>query len=146
MTRWIIIFLLLCGGYVLFVGPFSLSEALAAVPAVLGGFGFAILHDRVAEHPLRVRAPWRVWVSVPVRFVKDTVLVGRALLNPVSGRIAAQPFDPGGADAESAGRRAAVILGASLAPNGYVVRVTDDALILHQLVPAPAKPNTQWPL
>jgi hypothetical protein len=146
MTRWLIVFLLLCGAYVLLVGPLSVSEALAAIPAVFGGFGFAILHDRVAEHPLRVRAPWRVWGSVPVTFVKDTVLVGRALLNPVSGRIASQPFDPGGADVESAGRRAAVILGASLAPNGYVVRVTDDALILHQLVPASAKLNTKWPL
>jgi hypothetical protein len=146
MIRWAIIFLLLCGAYGLFVGPFSLSEVLAAIPAVLGGFGFALLHDRIAERPLAVRMPWRVLANLSMALVKNSALVGRALLQTVSGSIAVQPFDPGGADADSAGRRAAVILGASLAPNGYVVRVTDNALLLHQLVPSPAKPNTKWPL
>jgi hypothetical protein len=146
MKHWLIVFVTLCGAYFLFVGPFSLSETMAAIPTVLGAYCFAILRNRLAERPLVVRVPWRVVAGLSVALVKDTVFVGRALVKPVSGSIAAQPFDAGGADAGSAGRRAAVILGASLAPNGYVVRFTDDALLLHQLVPAPAKPNVKWPL
>ena len=95
---------------------------------------------------MRVRAPWRLLARLSLTLVKDTILVGHERLKPVSGRIAAQPFDPGAAEKESAGRRATVIVGASLAPNGYAVRVTNDGLLLHQLVPVPAKPNTKWPL
>jgi len=151
MTRWVIIFVLIYGSYILFVGPFSFSEALAAIPAVLGGFGFAILQHRNAARRLAVHAPWRRLVAyLAATLAKDTVRVGGALLRtlvkPVSGRIAAQAFNPGNDDANAAGRRAAVILAVSLAPNGYVVGVTDNSLQVHRLFPAPSKPDTVWPL
>jgi hypothetical protein len=153
MTFWkgIVVLGLLCSAYVLFVGPFSASEALAAIPAVLGGFGFAVLYGHHAERALVVRAPWsRLARRMVLTLARDTIQVGRALLhslvNPLSGRIALQPFEPGDSAAEAVGRRAVVTLAASLAPNGYVLRVTEDKLVLHQLVREPVKSDRKWPL
>jgi hypothetical protein len=70
----------------------------------------------------------------------------RSIIKPVTSKINVQPFDPGDDGAASAGRRAAVILAASLAPNAYVIRVTQEALLMHQLVPVPDKTDRTWPL
>jgi len=64
----------------------------------------------------------------------------------VNSKISVQPFDPGGANGRDAGRRAAVILATSLAPNAYVIRVTQDALLMHQLVPVPDRTDEAWPV
>ncbi len=148
---WPAVFLLLCGAYLLFVGTVSTAEALAAIPAVLGELGIAVVHRKHATRALDVRAPWRrLAVALPVALARDTVGVGaallRALLTEVNSKISVQPFEPGGDDALSAGRRAAVILATSLAPNAYVVRVTDEALLMHQLVLVPDHPDRAWPL
>jgi len=148
---WPAVCLLLCGTYLLFVGTISSSEALAAILAVMSGLSLAILHDKNATRALDVQAPWRrLAVAVPTALARDTVSVGatllRALVTPVVSKISVQPFKPGAADARDAGRRAAVILATSLAPNAYVIRVTPEALLMHQLVPAPDQPDETWPL
>lgn len=151
MRRWLAIFLLLCGAYVLFVGPFSASEALAMLPALLGGFGLAMLQSRHKTRTLTLRAPWlRLAARLAVALVTDTLAVGTQLLRVLArtgtGHVSAQPFQPGGADARAAGRRGLVILGTSLAPNGFVTGITDDALTLHRLAPAARAKDTAWPL
>jgi hypothetical protein len=148
---WPAVFLILCGAYLLFVGSVSTSEALAAILAVVAGLCIAILHHQNATRALDVRAPWRrLAFAVPVALVRDTIGVGgallRALFSGVNSKISVQPFDPGGANGRDAGRRAAVILATSLAPNAYVIRVTQDALLMHQLVPVADRADEAWPL
>jgi hypothetical protein len=105
--------------------------------------------SRNAARPLRVRAPWpRILTRVSGALVMDTGRVGLALLRslarPVTGVASVQRFAPGGSGAQDSGRRAVVILATSLAPNGFVMRVKPDALLVHQLVPAPAGEDLDW--
>lgn len=86
----------------------------------------------------------------------DLVRVGLRLLAALKqrpdgamGTIATQPFRRGDPeDAVAAGRRALVVLGASLAPNGYVLRAPQDrdVLVMHRLAAASPNPDAAWPV
>jgi hypothetical protein len=144
-------FAVLASAYLLFAGTFSLSEGFAALPAVAAGLAVATLYHRHAQRELTVHPPGRrLATAVFLSLIRDSLTVGgtllRALATSHTGKISVQPFKPGAADARDAGRRAAVILATSLAPNAYVIRVTPEALLMHQLVPAPDQPDETWPL
>ncbi|HJS87834.1 MAG TPA: hypothetical protein VJ779_20470 [Acetobacteraceae bacterium] len=148
LSTWAVLFAL----YLMFAGQATGSELCAGALVAMTGAALQIYLHRMGEHPLRLRAPWgRLAARAGISLVCDTLTVGRALLRasigrPVHGVIQAQGFIVDGT--REAGRRAAVILAASIAPNGFVTKVVaaDQALKLHRLVAAPAREDRLWPV
>ncbi len=147
-VAWLVFF----GVYLLYAGEVSLNEILAGIPAAGALACFAVASRRAEQRHLRVRAPWPRLLLRPVgSLFADAAKVGRVLLaalvrrpdGPI-GRAAAQPFREGGSD--DAGRRALVTLGSSVAPNGYVLAIGRETLILHRLAPSAPDPDRDWPL
>jgi hypothetical protein len=92
---------------------------------------------------------WPVLGRLPRQVLGDTATVlGAAVRGPSGGSESRVPFDPGGPDARSAARRALVVTGVSLPPNSLVLEVEPDALLVHQLEPAPppGHGDREWPL
>ncbi len=144
------------GFYLLLAGSLSRTELITCAVVAIGFAGLAtVLHLR-QERRLRLslppaRALWLLACAVPL----DTTRVGLVLLRALRRRpddqlttVAAQPFQPGGDHPEDAARRALVILGSSLAPNGFVVGLPRDgqALRLHRLAQAAPSRDTRWPV
>ena len=144
------------GFYLLLAGSLSLTELIACGAVAIGIAGLAtVLHLR-QERRLRLSMPplaalGRLALALPL----DTARVGLVLLRTLRRRpdgplvaIAPQPFHPGGDGPEDAARRALVILGSSLAPNGFVVQLPPDAqaLRMHRLAAAAPRRDTRWPV
>jgi hypothetical protein len=139
--------------YLGFAGSAETAEAGAAAVAgtLIVGFIFWCRHARTAA--VRVRASWlRILPRVLRALCAEAVVVGGALLRALpagvraAGAMRSQPFDPDGHSAPAAGRRALAVLAASAAPDGYVVAVSADSLLLHRLVPRPPSPDRRWPI
>lgn len=152
--------------YTFFAGQISLTEVIAgASAAALAAICTARLHNKQSRH-IRLRAPWPKLLLRPLAaLVTDTVRVGAILVsalwrrpNGPVGMITKQPFrhahdkpDSGMGDKDAAvdaGRRGLVTLAASVAPNGYVVRIPhdQDALIMHRLAAVAPSEDTAWPI
>jgi len=136
--------------YLVLVGQIAAAELVAALLGALLAGGFAAWLHRCGTRHVLPRAPWgRVIRGVAVALVVGLAAVGAALLRtlcrPIVGRIQQQPFDPGGHTPVAAARRGLVVLAASVAPNGYVVAATGDALLLHRLLPRPPAADRKWP-
>ena len=104
-----------------------------------------------------LRAPWlRVLVRSLAAIPGDVLRVGVALAGTLwqSGRqsqvgvAAHQPFSHGQDTAGAATRRAMVVLGTSLAPNGFVLMMPEgsEAMVLHRLVQTPPRAEREWPV
>lgn len=156
MPRWLLTILLaglLLGLYLLLAGQASATEFVAAAPAVLLAVGTGWALRTHADRRMQVQAPWRqVLLRLLASVGADSVRVGAALLRAVMrpaahvGAVSRQAFPAGGDQPYEAGRRALVVLGASLAPNGFVLDVAADALSLHRLAPAKPQGDTEWPV
>lgn len=150
MLACVLTWLVLAAFYLLCAGQVSADEAVAAILAAAVGAIFSVLIRRAADRPLRLRAPWPRTICRPLAaLLPDAARVGRVLLSArPHGEAVIQPFAHGGETPEDAGRRALVTLGASLAPNGYVLRIpgATDALLMHRLAHAPPKRDRAWPL
>ena len=144
------------GFYLLLAGSLGRTELIACACVAAGFAGLAtVLHLR-QERRLRLPMPsWAVLGRLALAVPLDTARVGLVLLRTLRRRpdgqltaIAAQPFQPGGGDPEDAARRALVILGSSLAPNGFVVELPGDAdaLCLHRLATAAPSRDARWPI
>ena len=61
----------------------------------------------------------------------------------LAGRFVVQPLRPGRDPERAAARRAVFTIGASIAPNTYVVGIDQEeqAALLHELVPERARPE-----
>lgn len=131
--------------YLLFAGTVSATELEAGVPLAVATVGLMVLLQRLARRPLSLRAPARAFHRPLTAVVPDAVRVARVLLSPRprEGGLICQPFRRGGC--REAGRRALTVIGCSLAPNGIVVRMTRDALIIHYLAPKQPNPDREWP-
>jgi len=140
--------------YLIFVGQLGWQEGAAALIGALLCCAFSLAQRRAAPQPFHFTPPpLRTVVSLLGALGRETGTVGLALLRavtgaPAGGQVTPQPFEPGGPDARDAARRALVILGLSLAPNGFVLDDTEaqEALPLHRLVPQPVAPDRRWPL
>lgn len=136
--------------YLLCAGELGADEVIAAVASGLVGTALSVLVRRDAGRRFRLRAPWpRVIFRPLAALAPDAVRVARLLLSRhPRGEAVVQPFVPGGATPEDAGRRALVTLAASLAPNGYTLRIPDghDALLMHRLAHVPPPRGKRWPL
>ncbi len=120
----------------------------------------ALLYRRAEERRLRLPAPrLRILARVTFRALAaippDILRVGQTLVRSLYGpRVAHagipsnQPFRHGNDSAEDAARRAMVVLGTSLAPNGYVLMMPEgsEAMVLHRLALVPPKPDREWPV
>ncbi len=117
---------------------------------------FALLLHRARSRHLGLHAPWPRIIFRPLgALFPDAIRVGAVLLSalwrrplgPV-GVITKQPFRRGDDSTGDAGRRGMVTLGASLAPNGYVLHVPSgqDALIMHRLAATAPRPDREWPV
>ncbi len=145
---WLTLFAL----YMLFAGKASRAELSAAALVAVASSAFAVYVYQQGHRPMRLRAPfpylfWRVGLAL----ARDTVKAGGALFRaalgaPVKGVIQRQPFDTRDDSPEQVGRRALVILGLSIAPNGFVLEETGDSLLLHRLVPAAPEQDPEWPV
>jgi hypothetical protein len=150
LSTWVTLFAL----YLLFAGQATAAEVCAGALAAGTGMGLRIYSHRAGQRSLRVDAPWgRLAGRLGVSLARDTIAVAGALARasvgrPVSGLVQRQDFIIGGE--MDAGRRAVVILAASVAPNGFVARVApedeDEALLMHRLVSAPPKEDRRWPV
>jgi hypothetical protein len=148
------------GIYLLFAAPVSTSELIAGVPSAAAVTAFALLYRRAEERRLHLPAPrLRILARVILRALAaippDILRVGQALLRSLNGpRVAHagiasnQPFRQGNDSAEDAARRAIVVLGTSLAPNGYVLMMPEgsETMVLHRLALVPPKPDREWPV
>jgi hypothetical protein len=137
--------------YVVLTGAVSVSETCGGVLALAAAVVVARAQHIHARRPIRVRAPWvRLGLALPAALLRESAAVGgvllRSIIAPRTGRIIVQPFERGDESAVATGRRAAVILATSLAPNAFVVRTTQEALLMHQLIEVPDKTDREWPL
>jgi hypothetical protein len=141
--------LILAAFYLLCAGEMSADETIAAVASGIFGTVLSVLIRDAAERRFRLRAPWpRVILGPLANLLPDAFRVARVLLSRhPHGEAAIQPFIRGGATREDAGRRALVTLAASVAPNGYVLRILDagDGLVMHRLAHAAPPADRRWP-
>jgi multisubunit Na+/H+ antiporter MnhE subunit len=156
MRRMIGQFVLLLVFYLLLVGKVTWPEGIVGcvVAAIAVTARESACRCGGATHVFA--AGWgRRYIRLPGQVVSDTVRVfaatGWAGLHPKGvGRFLEVPFDPGGDDPASAGRRALVVGGLSVTPNVIAVQIEPEKerLLVHQLAdaPPPGKGDRQWPI
>lgn len=140
--------------YLGFAGSVETAEimAAAATATCIVGLIFWCRHGRATA--LRTRTSWLHILPLVVRAVAiEAVVVGAALLRTLvrvrvraQGEVLSQPFDPGDQSPRAAGRRAVAVLAASAAPDGYVLAIRENSLLLHRLVPRPTASDRRWPI
>lgn len=139
--------------YMILAGQFSTDEVAAAV--VLGGLGagwhFAVMNDGARSFAFE-RPALRSAAAALLGFPGSTLRVGArlasALLRPVEGQRIEHPFHRGTSDdPRDRGRRAAVVLSTSLAPDSYVLRLplSEQAITYHSLTGAAPSRDPRWP-
>lgn len=148
---WVAWLLVLGGGYFLFVGQVSTSEAMVGAGAVALTL---LVVGRLFRLHLAAFRPRRRWLtlagSLPWQVLRDSVTVTRALgrqlirRDAVLGQFGEAPFAAGGDDPRSAARRALAVIITSFPPNSYVVdidheqnRVRYNELVPQGQTPAP---------
>ena len=145
------------GAYLLFAGQASTDEVVAAVLCAIAATALSIVLRRYAERAYRFRGvPWLAVLGRPAAaLLPDAWRVGRVLARAAlrgpgaaQGAWMWQDFRHGGESAEDAARRALVTLGASFAPNAYVLQLPDtrDAILLHRLAERAPSPDREWPI
>ena len=139
--------------YLILVG--SLSPDEVGVALLLGGLGAgwhaAVLHvggRRFAFERQAFGHIGRSLAGVPRAILQVGVRLGAAILHGAAGRQVEVPFDTGrqGVPAE-VGRRALVVLAASLAPDSYVLRIpaNEGELQGHALTARAPSGDRRWP-
>lgn len=138
LGAWLTWFALLFALWLLLVGTVQDVELVAGLCAAALGAGAADLVRSLDL--LRFGVEWR-WLRLGwkplARVVPDFFLVIAALVRRPQGRFRTIEFPTGGERAVDAGRRAFVVLAASLAPNRLAVDLdpeSGDALV-HELLP-----------
>ncbi len=150
LVTWVTLFAF----YLLFAGQASGAELCAGALAAGVGAGLQAYLRARGERPVAIDAPWgRLAGRVAASLARDTAAVAGALVRVSVGRAVhgltqRQDFLVGGPSQMAAGRRAVVILAASVAPNGFVEQLVpgDQALVVHRLVPAAQKEDHRWPI
>lgn len=133
--------------YFLFAGEVSVGEEIACAPVVVVASLYARALARSETVAMQVTA--RGLGSLlrgSLAVVPDCWRVGCGLMKAGPGAMTRVPFRFGGPGRDDVGRRAAVVAGMSLAPNGFVVGQDGDELIVHQLAPGPVGGDPEWPL
>lgn len=156
MLRAAALWMVFLGLYLLFASPVSSSELIAGVPSAAAIAAFALHNRRAEDRRMDLRAPWlRVILHSLAAIPGDVTRVGWVLIESLwhpparhVGTASHQPFDYGNDTAMDATRRAMVVLGTSLAPNGYVLMMPEgsETMVLHRLVLTPPRAEREWPV
>lgn len=152
MRHWLPSWGVLFALYLLLVGQVSAAEAVAGALTAAAAASLALLVRRLGSRAFQFRLAWLWEMRRPVRalFV-DLVRIGRVLARALAGYSAAgtvvrQPFAGEGDVPFAAARCGVVTLAASFAPNGYVLGIAPETLLLHRLAPQPATADREWPM
>ncbi|SER10456.1 hypothetical protein SAMN05216548_11187 [Faunimonas pinastri] len=140
--------------YLLFAGKVSVSECVAACAC---GLLAVLLRLAIVKAGRPFANGWWQGIRLAPRVVgslfSDSRKVGLFLLRRLAGasgtgRLIEMPFRTGGGNPESRTRRALVVGNVSIAPNQFVtgVRFETGQLLVHQLQPAAASEDEQWPV
>jgi multisubunit Na+/H+ antiporter MnhE subunit len=142
--RWLVAWILLFALWMLLAGTLAFSEIVVGVAAAAVA---ATVVESVSRQRLvrfrpdprwLLRGWWLPWRTVK-EFAALSVALGRSLIGRrrVGGRFVALPFRVGGNDSRSSARRAVLTVGASFAPNTYVVDFDqgEQRVLVHQLLP-----------
>jgi hypothetical protein len=141
-------------GLSLFLLP-ELSGSRIALAAMTGGFVAWIVTriQALGKGHRMTAAILRYCARLPLIALAESVRVAFAALGRTTpeGEMTQIPFDPGGDDPDSAGRRAAVVWGLSLAPNTIVIEIDRPGeLFVHRLLPSVDRAGSggdrKWPL
>ncbi len=129
------------GTWLLLAGASLHEVAVGAACACVAAAAWAVATASTGTAWRLVRLPLRSVARLPLQVVTDTArllaILARHLLR--AGRapslLVALPFDPGGADAASAMRRALVVAGRGATPGAVVVGVDPDrrAILVHRM-------------
>jgi len=141
--------------YFLFAGQFSTQELLSAGVACCAALGFAAIVHRTAERRFEcARCAWvcaRVMAAVAAQAWVVAGVLCRAIWRRPSGAVGTlrqQPFVHGQDSPTDAGRRAAVTLARSVAPEEFVLDIPEhgDWLLVHTLCRWRPIKDRQWPV
>jgi hypothetical protein len=151
--RVVLLFLVLLGLYLFFAGEVSTVEVIAGIVAAAAATALGIGLVAVAKKHFRVAPPPRAILRPLAALLPETFAVGYQLIRVAlrgaggqQGGFIQQPFDPGGDDARSSGRRAAVVIGVSLAPRTFVIRGDrGESLLLHGWPEKRPSADKAWP-
>ena len=137
-TAWVLLF----GLWMLLAGTLAVSEIVVGVvaAAIAATAVQVVLGQRLVRFrpdPRWLRRAWIIPWRAVVEFRLLVVALWRAVVlrRRVIGRFRSVPFPVGGSDSRSAARRALFTVGASFAPNTYVVDFEEDRVLVHRLVP-----------
>lgn len=131
--------------YGLFAGEWSVHEVVAGAIACAGALGFDLHRRRSTRPGPRVSLTPVECARAVLSLATDSVVVAQVLIrvirHPPAGavgsrrRLAIDGNLDGGAQADStaAGRRAALTLTKSIAPNEFVVDIDERVFIVHRL-------------
>ena len=151
--RVALLFLVLLGCYLFFAGEVSTVEVIAGIVTAAAATVLSVALVVVAKRHFRLAPPAKAILHPLATLFLEFYKVGKRLVTVAlqgasgqQGGFVRQPFEPGGDDALSSGRRAAVIIGLSLAPASFVIRgERDEALLLHGWPEQPPSRDTAWP-
>lgn len=140
---WALWWLVLFGLWIVIEGTNEAMELAAGAGAAAVA---ATLAEALRQQGLLAFVPEPRWLlrswRLPYRLLYEFALVTWALVprlrgRPSRGRWSASPFPAGGADARSAGNRAAALVLEDVTPNSMVAEIDreHDAALKHDLVP-----------
>ncbi|HEX3445235.1 MAG TPA: Na+/H+ antiporter subunit E [Chthoniobacterales bacterium] len=142
--------LILWGLYLLLAGAINPAELVfGAAVALISTAVFRIAHHHSPAHFVAIKNCLRPLSRLPGKVFADCAIVLLAIWSRKSGRFREIKFNPGNRSNVSATRRALVVVGASLAPNSFVVRLSFErgTLLLHEFVIRPDRTrDEEWPL
>jgi multisubunit Na+/H+ antiporter MnhE subunit len=144
-------FVVLTIGYWLFVGKLSANEICLGLCGGALAALWTVALSRAAT--VRFRFQWRAIVTVaaaaatvPKAAAQVTAILVKSGRHRPRGSIIEQPFDHGrDRSPADATRRAAVLLGVSLAPDRFALLHDGDRMRVHRLVAGPRGGDGQWP-
>ena len=147
------VFLLLAGLYLFLAGTIDAVEVTAMLVCAAAGTTLAVAVERVAKRNYSPMPLLGAVIRPFMALLPELIVVARTLVAAAiggatrqRGEFVQQPYDPGGSDPRSAGRRALTVIGLSLAPRAFVVRGDrTDAVLLHELPAKPTSADKAWP-
>ena len=136
MLRLALVWLCFAGLYLLFAGQVDAQEGGAAVLVATIPACLAVAQSRLARRHYALPPHLsQIAAGALASLFRDTLRLSDLPLHPISGQVIRQDLQTGGDAPRDAGRRAAVILATSFAPNTIVVGTEPGAMLVHRLKP-----------
>ena len=145
---------LLAAVYLLFAGQVSADEIASAiiVGGAATGWSIAVRHAsarRFGFDRAAVVVSCRALLGLPAATFRVGAKLVRAIARPARGHVRPQTFVYGARDRpEDSGRRAIATLAASLAPDSFVLRMSEprNQIEIHVFAGKPPRSDPRWPI